>query len=280
VNAPLTSLQTQNPSVFIICYFNAGLVQTTDCDYNTTWDTPPYRSLLGNLWPKFPNERWINIKNTTAQDLIKKRITLARDLGCDAVDPDNIDAYGVDSDDELPDDQKTGFHLVEEDDINFMRALSKHAHGLTTTRGYTMLIGQKNAKELAGTLLKEGLVDFAVLEDCKGLRETVSNAAFCSDFQPFIKAGKPVLSIEYPVSLESGVGSGKCSSTGANSKEYTASCDKTKGNAGFSTVLKIKEGDGELNGCTQYCDAGQGKGVVVTATDGGKDSAKCLSGTL
>ncbi|KAK1749703.1 glycoside hydrolase superfamily [Echria macrotheca] len=272
----IDTLRSQNKNVFIICYFNAGLVQKSDCDYNTTWDTPAYRGLLGNVWPEFPNERWINIRNETARTLIKKRITLARDLGCDAADPDNIDGYGVDNDDSRTGNKKTGWNLQPEDDIEFMRVLSKHAHNLTTLRGYTMLIGQKNAPEIGPTLLKESLVDFAVLEDCKGLRDKDADV-FCDQFQPFIAAGKPVLSIEYPASLEaSPIGSTKCSSTGANSTEYKASCDKTKGNAGFSTVLKIKNGDGELNGCTQYCDAGGvGTGVVVTATDPGKDGAKC-----
>ena len=53
----------------------------------------------------------------------------------------------------------------------------------------------------------------------------------------------------------------------------------TKGNAGFTTVLKIKEGEGELNGSTQYCDAGLGKGVVVTATNSAKDGVACPAGS-
>jgi len=63
------------------------------------------RGLLGKKWPKFPDERWINIKNQTAVELIKRRITLANNLGCDAVDSDNIDGYSVDSDDSLPEDE-------------------------------------------------------------------------------------------------------------------------------------------------------------------------------
>jgi len=99
--------QSQSPgNITVICYFNAGLVQTSDCDYNTTWDTPAYRGLLGRQWPEFPDERWVNIKNGTSHELIKRRIALANRIGCDAVDPDNIDGYGVDSDDELPENEK------------------------------------------------------------------------------------------------------------------------------------------------------------------------------
>ena len=273
-------------------------MQTSDCDYSSTWDTPAYRGLLGRQWPEFPDERWVNIKNGTSHELIKRRIALANRIGCDAVDPDNIDGYGVDSDTELPDNEKvhlpppslplpnvdlnvsqTGWNLVQEDDIKFMKNLSTYAHSLTTLRGYTMLIGQKNAPELASALLQ--YVDFAVLEDCKSLFDNKPENAFCSEFQSFITGGnqKPVLSIEYPTSLENGKGTGNCRSTGANDAQYKASCDTTKGNAGFTTVLKIKEGKGELNGCTQYCDAGVGKGVVVTATNSAKDGLACPAGS-
>lgn len=88
-----------------------------------------------------------------------------------------------------------------------------------------------------------------------------------------------MLSIEYPKSIESPDGSGTCSAAGTDKAEYDASCSATKGNQGFSTVLKIKEGSGELNGCTQYCDAGFGKGVNVTATNSGRDGAFCPAGS-
>jgi hypothetical protein len=142
-----------------------------------------------------------------------------------------------------------------------------------------MLIGQKNAPELASALLR--YVDFTVLEDCKSLFDKKPENAFCSEFQPFITGGNqmPILSIEHPISLENGKGSGNCRSTGANDAQYKASCDTTKGNAGFTTVLKIKEGEGELNGSTQYCDAGLGKGVVVTATNSAKDGVACPAGS-
>lgn len=78
----------------IICYFNAGLAQPSDCDWESTWQQPQYSGLLGKSYdPPFGEEKWINIKNQTGIDLIKRRVTLARDLGCDGVDPDNIDGY-------------------------------------------------------------------------------------------------------------------------------------------------------------------------------------------
>ena len=138
-----------------------------------------------------------------------------------------------------------------------------------------MLLGQKNAPEIARELLS--LTDFAVLEDCKGSRAGHPEWAFCEDFQPHVRAGKPVLSIEYPRTIESPLGSGVCkvNSGGTEEREYREACAMDRGNAGFSTVLKIKEGSGELNGCAQYCDEGYGKGVVVSATNSERDGAAC-----
>lgn len=262
--------RNSNP-VTIICYFNAGLVQHSDCDFDTVWNTTENRHLLGNGWgEEFPDEFWINIKDQKARDLIKTRIALAAHLGCDGVDPDNIDGYGVDSD---PDEEnKTGWNLTEDDDERFILDLATYAHTLTTKRGFTMLIGQKNAPELAERV--EASLDFAVLEDCKELRD--GGEGFCNEYTRYVEKGKPVFSIEYPRTLE-GTRAGSCRTTGASQAEYTAACDE-RGNDLFSTVLKIKEGEGELNGCTQYCSGNEvGTGVVVTAEDSTLDGGECVT---
>lgn len=227
---------------------------------------------MGNVYdpnePQFSDERWVNIKNQTARNWMKDRITLANSLGCDGVDPDNIDGYLNDEDG----DNGTGWHLAESDYVSFITELASHAHSLTTKQGFNLLIGQKNAADIVGSI--DGVLDFAVLEDCKRLNDN-SNPAFCSAFQPYITAGKPVFSIEYPSTLGN-PSTGACSTTGASSAQYTASCDATKGNANFSTVLKIQGDVGELNGCTQYCSGGQpGTGVNVTATNANLDGSAC-----
>src|SRR5690606_31756665 len=100
-------------------------------------------NFLGNAYDpdEFFDEFWINIKEQEARDLVKERITLARNIGCDAVDPDNIDGWWNDVDGL----NGTGWNLSEADFVNFATELADHAHSLTTERGHTMLIGQKNA---------------------------------------------------------------------------------------------------------------------------------------
>lgn len=241
----------------------------SDCDYETRWNNS---GLLGNIYdpeePEFNDERWINIRNQTARDWIKDRITLARDLGCDAVDPDNIDGYLRDEDG----NNGTGWNLSESDYVSFVTELATHTHNLTTEQQFPMLIGQKNAPELVGQL--GNVLDFAVLEDCKTLNDE-EDFTFCSNFQTYITDEKPVFSIEYPSTLGN-MTTGACNATGAWEPQYNASCDATVGNSGFSTVLKIQGGVGELNNCTQYCsEEGPGTGVVITATNPELDGAEC-----
>ncbi|KAK0750822.1 hypothetical protein B0T18DRAFT_387047 [Schizothecium vesticola] len=118
-----------------------------------------------------------------------------------------------------------------------------------------MLIGQKNAASLAEALFDE--LDFAVLEDCKGLNEDPEDneANFYAKFLPYITAtprAKPVFSIEYPTSLRDPSTNG-CNPTGTNESEFSASYDPRPETQGFSTVLKIQGNEQELNGYTQYC---------------------------
>ncbi len=253
----------------MICYFNAGLAQTSDCDYSTTWANS---GLLGNVYdpdePEFDDERWINIKNQTARDWIKRRLALAQSVGCDGVDPDNIDGYLNDENGA----NGTGWNLSQDDYVSFVTELADYAHGLTTSQGNTLLIGQKNGNELVSQLSSK--LDFAVLEDCKKLNNH-DDPPFCSDFQAYVNQSKPVFSIEYPSTLGN-PDTGACNSKGANSTQYADSCDMAKGNAKFSEILKIQGEVGELNGCTEYCN---GAGVVVTATNADLDGSLCPAET-
>jgi hypothetical protein len=254
-----------------MCYFNAGLAQTSDCDFESRWENSGF---LGNVYdpeiPEFNDEFWINIREQGARDLVKERITLARDIGCDAVDPDNIDGWWNDVDG----NNATGWNLSEADYVNFATELADHAHSLTTEKGYTMLIGQKNAPDIVEQLID--VFDFAVLEDCKTLNDDEDGDwTFCQQFQAYIAEGKPVFSIEYPSTLGDTV-TGACNPGGVSPEQYDASCDNTAGNSGFSTVLKIQGDVGELNGCTQYCiEEGEEMEIVTTATNPDIDGADC-----
>jgi hypothetical protein len=90
----------------------------------------------------------------------------------DLLAPDNVDGYTND----------TGFPLTYQDQLDYNRWLADEAHA----RGLS--IGLKNDGEQAFDLLAD--FDWAMVEDCFAADE-------CSQFAPFVAAGKAVFAAEY-----------------------------------------------------------------------------------
>jgi hypothetical protein len=74
----------------VICYFSAG----TSEDWR-----PDSKSFTANLQgaklPMWPGEKWLDIRNPEIFEIMKKRIRLAHEKGCDAIDPDNMGVYPI-----------------------------------------------------------------------------------------------------------------------------------------------------------------------------------------
>lgn len=68
----------------VICYFSAGTVEDWRDDAK---EFPP--ADVGKVLPLWPNEKWVRTGSTKIRDIMTKRIKLAADKGCDAIDPDN-----------------------------------------------------------------------------------------------------------------------------------------------------------------------------------------------
>lgn len=71
----------------VICYFSAGTYEG--------WrpDAGDFKAAdKGNRMHNW-NETWVNINSPDIRDVMAKRIKIAADMGCDAIDPDNIDGY-------------------------------------------------------------------------------------------------------------------------------------------------------------------------------------------
>lgn len=73
----------------VICYFSAGSYEVDRTDWPADFD----RDLYGKELIGWPGEYWLNINSTVVQDVMFNRIRLAAKMGCDAVDPDNVDGY-------------------------------------------------------------------------------------------------------------------------------------------------------------------------------------------
>lgn len=72
----------------VVCYFSAGTWEKGRPDGK---DFPPED--LGGTLPEWKDERWARIGSTKVRDIMKKRIAMAANKGCDAIDPDNVDGF-------------------------------------------------------------------------------------------------------------------------------------------------------------------------------------------
>ncbi|KAK3682051.1 glycoside hydrolase superfamily [Podospora appendiculata] len=193
----------------VICYFSAGSYEPYRPDSHLF-----NKSDLGHPLQDWPDEIWLNISSPSVRDIMVARIDIAHDMGCDAIDPDNLDGY----------QQDNGLDLTSLESIDYITFLAEKANAKR------MSAGLKNAGDIVTNVLS--LVQFSVNEECVKYTE-------CSVFSSFIKAGKPVFHIEYPEGAPSDV------TTQASRKLCS-----TPGAAKFSTVLKTKS----LNNWVEYCN--------------------------
>ncbi|MCK5871427.1 MAG: endo alpha-1,4 polygalactosaminidase [Methylococcales bacterium] len=162
----IAALKVQGKKV--VCYFSAGSIE----DWRA--DKQQFSALVvGSDYEGWAGEKWLDIRNhEVLLPIMKARIELAAQKGCDAVDPDNINGY----------ENKTGFPLSYADQIRYNKALADLAHKAN------LAIGLKNDLNQVADLLN--YFDFAVNESCYEYNE-------CHLLSPFIAANKPVVSINY-----------------------------------------------------------------------------------
>ncbi|WP_394171303.1 endo alpha-1,4 polygalactosaminidase [Saccharospirillum alexandrii] len=152
----------------VICYFSAGSYENWRDD-----EASFSGNELGNTLDGWPDERWLDIRSSNVHRIMQERLDLARDKGCDGVEPDNMDGYLNDP----------GFNFTAGDQLAYNRFIANEAH----KRGLS--VGLKNDLDQVEALVD--YFDFAVNEQCFEYDE-------CGLLEPFIDAGKPVLNAEYP----------------------------------------------------------------------------------
>ena len=233
----------------VICYFSAGSYEDWRPDASEFKKEDLGRDLDG-----WPGEKWLNLGSENVRRIMKGRVDLAREKGCDGVDPDNIDGY-VSTD--LPpchpfrlntrcanktyQQNNNGLSLTQSSSITFLQYIS------SLTAPLNLTLGLKNAGDIIPAVLP--IVHFSVNEQCAKYGE-------CATFAPFIAAEKPVFHIEYP--------DGAGAEQGLKEDVVGRYCDrmgKGDGSEGFSTVLKKME----LDGWVEFCD----RRVEVTDVDEG-----------
>ena len=159
--------QLQQSGKKVICYFSAGSYEEwrSDADQFSADD-------LGNPLDGWAGERWLDIRSDNIRTIMKNRLDLAVQKGCDGVEPDNMDGYS----------NNPGFAFTATDQLDFNRTIANEAHLRSLS------IGLKNDLDQISELVD--YYDFAVNEQCFGYQE-------CSLLAPFINNGKAVLNTEY-----------------------------------------------------------------------------------
>jgi len=167
-DAPVATIQElRDDGRKVICYFSAGSWEEWRSDAAAFPE-----DVLGasNGWP---GERWLDVRRIDVLGpLMQARLDLAVSKGCDAVEPDNVDAFQT----------AVGFDIDGDEQVAYLRWLADEAH----RRGLS--IGLKNAIGLVDQVVND--FDWALNERCMEFRE-------CELASPFIEAGKAVFHVEY-----------------------------------------------------------------------------------
>uniref|UniRef100_K3X8A1 Glycoside-hydrolase family GH114 TIM-barrel domain-containing protein n=1 Tax=Globisporangium ultimum (strain ATCC 200006 / CBS 805.95 / DAOM BR144) TaxID=431595 RepID=K3X8A1_GLOUD len=151
----------------VVCYFSAGTYENWRSDNNKFT-----KDMYSKGLPEWEGEYWLDTRNAKVREIMKARIQLAKQKGCDGVDPDNVDAAFNDS----------GFPLTGATQLDYNKFLASTAHSLG------LAVGLKNDLQQVAALAS--VFDFAVNEQCAAYNE-------CKTLQPFIKLNKAVFGIEY-----------------------------------------------------------------------------------
>jgi hypothetical protein len=72
----------------VICYFSAGSYEPNRPDSNQFTEQDQGKGLEG-----WPGERWLKLDSVNVRNIMSKRIDLAAQKKCDAIDPDNVDGF-------------------------------------------------------------------------------------------------------------------------------------------------------------------------------------------
>lgn len=231
----------------VICYFSAGSYEDWRPDAKN-WTKSDY----GNGLDGWEGESWTNTKSENVRNIMRKRLDLAVQKGCDGVDPDNIDAYNNDN----------GLGLTQQDAIDYTLFLAKES------QARSLSIGLKNAAEIIPSVLSS--VQWSVNEQCAQYNE-------CEPYAAFIQAGKPVFHLEYPKG-------DKTSNNKAVASDKANTVCNAKGSTNFSTLIKNINLDswtqtcaGDVSGEADESGAQRGKSSSSPQSDDGDAVATSTS---
>jgi hypothetical protein len=148
----------------VICWFSAGI---------STWADPDRELVgpaLGTIIGEGP-EHWLDTEAAVVREAMLARLDAAVALGCDAVEPGDLDGWQIDS----------GWPLTRDTTIGYLEWLVENAHA----RG--LAIALQDGPEIAADVEDE--VDFAMDYGCLA-------AGTCDQLAGFTARGKTILHAE------------------------------------------------------------------------------------
>lgn len=164
----------------VVCYFSAGTYEGWRPDWQTYFPYITNGSYSGNAAPFAAkmsdwDERWLDIRELEQlAPIMRGRLQLAVDKGCDAVEPDNVDSYSNASEVQRP--------ISYADQLRYNRWLAAEAHKLGLSIGLKNDVGQ--LVDLVDHF------DWALNEQCFQYQE-------CEEYAVFTAQGKAVFGVEY-----------------------------------------------------------------------------------
>lgn len=211
-NSKETITQLHRDGRKVICYFSAGSYEDWRDDRDQF-----HKSDLGSKLAGWEGERWLDVNSENVRKIMLARLDIAREKGCDGVDPDNVDGY----------DNHNGLGLTRADAADYVNWLANETHARD------MSIGLKNAGDIIPYVIRN--MQWSVNEQCGEYHE-------CDAYVAFINTGKPVFHIEYPK------GSKTNDSLSVTNAQKQNVCDSA-GSRGFSTVMKNMNLDNWIQTC-------------------------------
>ncbi|MBZ4334996.1 endo alpha-1,4 polygalactosaminidase [Corallococcus sp. AS-1-12] len=177
----------------VVCYFSAGSYEDWRDDANQfpqdTYCTPGEDCaqsvhIMGDWCTSGGGcEWWLDHRKPAVRTVMATRMQLAKDKGCDAVEPDNIDGYS--HDDEISCTDQSCWGLTAANQLDYNRWLATTAHSLC------LGIALKNDVDQVPALADS--FDFAINEECQKYNE-------CGAYKTgFTDKNKAVFNAEYRV---------------------------------------------------------------------------------
>ncbi|MET0402156.1 MAG: endo alpha-1,4 polygalactosaminidase [Cystobacter sp.] len=181
----------KNAGKKVVCYFSAGTYENWRTDANQfpqdTYCSPgencaKSKHILGDWCTSGGScEWWLDHRRQEVRDVMATRIQLAQTKGCDAVEPDNIDAYS--HDDEISCSDQACWGLTAADQLNYNRWLADTAHAKCL--GIALKNDVDQIPQLAASY------DMAINEECQRYEE-------CGNYKTyFSNNNKAVFNAEY-----------------------------------------------------------------------------------